>query len=343
MATHQQAQAPAPGDISKALSSVIGLLYDPIRDDLERVRQRYREELTHEDDYINNLLSYIQNYSGKMLRPALLLLAGKACGEVTEEHIILAVVAEMIHTATLVHDDILDDATTRRGRASINHMSGNEITVLLGDHLFSHALELALSIENPIGAHRFSRAVSRTCLGEICQVTNRGNLELTEDTYYRIVKGKTAELYATSAEIGAIYSGRQGKDSDAMYHYGMSLGVAFQIMDDILDLRGDEDTVGKTLGTDLANGKATLPVIHYLSQLSGADRDAGLALLRDGGNPKVRARIIAELNERGCIEYAETKAQEFVEDAKRSVEFLGDQPLAEFFRRLADFVATREL
>lgn len=329
--------------MSKALSSVIGLLYEPIREDLDRVRLLYREELTHEDDYINNLLSYIQNYSGKMLRPALLLLAGKACGKVTEEHIVLAVVAEMIHTATLVHDDILDAAITRRGRPSINHMSGNEVTVLLGDHLFSHALELALSINNPTGAHRFSRAVSRTCLGEICQVANRGNLELDEDTYYRIVKGKTAELYATSAEIGAIYAGRSGDEASAMYDYGMSLGVAFQIMDDILDLRGDEDTVGKTLGTDLANGKATLPVIHYLSQLSGHERGEGLKLLRDGGNPAVRTRIISELSERGCIDYAEAKANAFVEDAKRSISFLGDNPLREFFSRLADFVATREL
>ncbi|MCK6440695.1 MAG: polyprenyl synthetase family protein, partial [Planctomycetes bacterium] len=216
--TGQRASDPVSGE------TVIAHLYAPIRQDLERVRAQYRKELTSNDPYIANLLKYIEDYSGKMLRPALLLLAGKACGNVTDDHVVLAAVAEMIHTATLVHDDILDDADIRRQRPSINRLAGREVTILLGDHLFSHALELALSVENPIGAHRFSRAVSRTCLGEITQVFNRGNLGLDEETYFRIVQGKTAELYATSAEVGAIYAGADKEGAAGLYDYGLNLG-----------------------------------------------------------------------------------------------------------------------
>ena len=331
----------ADSPVSRARRDVLDNLYAPIADELARVRTRYRELLASDEPPIANLLAYVEGYSGKMLRPALLLLAAKACGSVRDEHITLAVVAEMLHTATLVHDDILDDADTRRQRPSINRLAGNETTVLLGDHLFSHALAIALSIDDPTGARHFSRAVSRTCSGEILQVHHHGDLSLSEATYMRIVQGKTAELYATSAELGALYAGAGPDAGTGMYRYGLNLGIAFQIMDDVLDLRGDEATVGKTLGTDLEGGKATLPIIHAIAARSGTERERFLALIRRGA--VARAAILADLEESRSIDYAEQRAREIVSEAKEALAFLGVNHLRAFFGRIADFVITRQM
>ena len=153
----------APADsAAQAAKAILARLYAPILPELKQVEEMYRAELSSDDEYIANLLEYIEDYSGKKLRPALLLLAGKACGKVTHDHIILGVVAEMLHTATLVHDDILDEALLRRKRASINALAGNEVSVLLGDHIFSHAFEISLECTTPVGAREFSRAMART-------------------------------------------------------------------------------------------------------------------------------------------------------------------------------------
>lgn len=330
-------------EASGAAAIAVAELYRPITSELMAVRARYRAEFRSTDPNVQALLECIEHYSGKMLRPALLLLAGKACGRVGDEHIHLAVVAEMIHTATLVHDDILDSALVRRGRPSINQLAGSEVSVLLGDHLFSHALEMALELDDPTGARLFSRAVSRTCLGEVTQVLNRSQLEIGEDVYWKIVKGKTAELYATSTEIGAYYAGADKKACASMYEYGMKLGVAFQIMDDVLDLRGDEALVGKTLGTDLAGGKATLPVILWLRGMGESDRARAVERMRRAGEPEVRTALANELVESGSIEAAEASARKIIGEAKSAVAFVKDQEMREFFQRIADFVISREL
>ncbi len=330
-------------ELPGAAAMAVAKLYHPVSEELVLVRERYRQEFLDPDQNVQALLECIEHYSGKMLRPALLLLAGKACGRISDDHILLAVVAEMIHTATLVHDDILDSALVRRGRPSINRLAGSEVSVLLGDHLFSHALELALSLDDPTGARLFSRAVSRTCLGEVTQVLNRSNLELTTSTYWKIVQGKTAELYATSTEIGAHYAGADKAASAAMYRYGMQLGVAFQIMDDVLDLRGDEALVGKTLGTDLAGGKATLPVILWLESLSTADRKTAISELEGSGDEEQRARVLKRLVESGSIQAAEAEARRIIDEAKQAVSFVRDPEMREFFQQIADFVIDREL
>lgn len=330
-------------EASSAAAIAVAELYRPIAPELAQVRALYRREFEHEDPNVRVLMQCIEHYSGKMLRPALLLLAGKACGRVSQDHIVLAVVAEMIHTATLVHDDILDSALVRRGRPSINQLAGSEVSVLLGDHLFSHALELALELDNPMGARLFSRAVSRTCLGEVTQVLNRSDLEISEDVYWKIVRGKTAELYATSTEIGAHYAGATPNECARMYDYGMKLGVAFQIMDDVLDLRGDESLVGKTLGTDLAGGKATLPIIYWLRGMTAAKRAEAVARMRGASDAEVRVGLVTDLVESGAIEQAEDEARRIIAEAKDSVSFLRNAEMREFFQRIADFVILREL
>jgi octaprenyl-diphosphate synthase len=327
-----------PNSPAEAARAILSRLYAPIAEELAQVETFYRAELASDDPYIANLLEYIEDYSGKKLRPALLLLAAKACGRVSHDHIILGAVAEMLHTATLVHDDILDDALLRRKRASINALAGNEVSVLLGDHIFSHAFEISLNCSTPDGAREFSRAMARTCFGEIMQVHNRNNFELTEPQYLAIIEGKTAELYATSAMLGAHYAGADEKTARAFYDYGMNLGRAFQIMDDLLDLLGEEALVGKTLGSDIGKGKPTLPLIHHLHH-PAADRQAALQAAEDGN----RRRLVELLHGTESFKYAAAKAAQFVEQAKHGLNALPPGDLRELLHDVADFVLSREL
>lgn len=319
--------------------AILSRLYAPILDELAQVEKMYRSELTSDDPYIANLLEYIEDYSGKKLRPALLLLAGKACGRITRDHIVLGVVAEMLHTATLVHDDILDDALLRRKRASINALAGNEISVLLGDHIFSHAFEISLDCSTPVGARELSRAMARTCFGEIMQVHNRNHFELNEATYLQIIEGKTAELYATSAMLGAHYAGADEKTCRAFYDYGMNLGRAFQIMDDLLDMLGEEALVGKTLGSDIEKGKPTLPLIRHLQVAKPAAKEAAIAAAKAGD----RAALTRLLHETESFKYAASRATGFAQAAKKGLEGLPSGELRELLFEIADFVLSREL
>lgn len=329
----------SPETPAQAAKAILSRLYAPVVNELAQVEAMYRAELSSDDPYIANLLEYIEDYSGKKLRPALLLLAGKACGRLTRDHITLGVVAEMLHTATLVHDDILDDALLRRKRTSINALAGNEVSVLLGDHIFSHAFEISLDCETPVGAREFSRAMARTCFGEIMQVHNRNNFELTEPHYFEIIEGKTAELYATSAMLGAHYAGADEATCRAFYDYGMNLGRAFQIMDDLLDLLGEEALVGKTLGSDIDKGKPTLPLIHHLANVPEAARKPALEAASKGD----RARLIELLHTTESFKYAAAKAAGFIASAKQGLMLLPDGPMRELLHEIADFVLSREL
>lgn len=333
------ASVPNADSAAIAAKAILARLYAPIAAELAQVEALYKSELTSDDPYIANLLEYVEDYSGKKLRPALLLLAGKACGRITRDHIVLGMVAEMLHTATLVHDDILDDALLRRKRASINKLAGNEVSVLLGDHIFSHAFELSLDASTPVGAREFSRAMAKTCFGEIMQVHNRNHFELSEQKYFQIIEGKTAELYATSAMLGAHYAGADEKTSRAFYDYGMNLGRAFQIMDDLLDLLGEEALVGKTLGSDIEKGKPTLPLIRHLEVAPPAAREAAIAAARAGN----RNELLRLLHATESFKYAAGKAAGFVAQAKKGLEVLPQGELRELLFEIAEFVLSREL
>ena len=324
-----------------AAKRILARLYEPVAADLARVEERYKAELSSDDPYIATLLEYIEDYSGKKLRPALLLLAGKACGQLTPDHITLGAVAEMLHTATLVHDDILDEALLRRKRASINALAGNEVSVLLGDHIFSHAFEVSLTCSTTAGAIQFSRAMAVTCLGEIMQVNNRNNFDLDEAKYLKIIDGKTAELYATSASLGAHYAGAGKPVCDAFYNYGMQLGRAFQIMDDLLDLLGEEALVGKTLGSDVEKGKPTLPLIHFLSKADKKQRALALTAVKAGS--KGRDELLKLLHSTESFKYAAAKARGYVETAKQGLSVLGKNDMRPLFEEIADFVLSREM
>src|SRR5206468_475198 len=193
----------------------------------------------------------------------LLLLTAKACGRVVPAHHTLAAVVEMVHTATLVHDDVLDDATVRRHRPTVNAEWGNQNSILLGDFLFTHAFHLASSVDARACAI-IGHATNRVCEGELQQNVERGNFDLTEDAYLDIVDGKTAELTSCCCRLGALYSGMDDEAVERLAQYGRYLGLAFQIADDLLDLVGEERAAGKSLGSDLAQQKLTLPLIHMM-------------------------------------------------------------------------------
>jgi octaprenyl-diphosphate synthase len=272
------------------------------------------------------------------LRPALLLLAGQATGELCNSHETLAVVVEMIHTATLVHDDVLDEADLRRHVDTINARWGNETSVLLGDFLFSHAFYLASTVGTAEACMLIGRSTNRVCEGEMRQTLSGGNLTLSEDDYYAIIDAKTAELCACCCELGAMFSGADADTVAALASYGRHLGMAFQIVDDLLDLEGDESTTGKSLGRDLAKRKMTLPLIHARDTLVDGPQTMFKSQLEAATNP---ASILATLRELGSLDYARGVAERYAEKATADLSCLADSPAKATLEMLAEFVVSR--
>src|SRR5436189_1071363 len=255
-------------------------LYAPIAAELADVEALLKAELCSDYPFVDELVRYGCLLGGKRLRPALLLLTAKAVGgRATRDHITLAAVVEMIHTATLVHDDVLDEAQIRRHLATVNARWDNEASVLLGDFLFTHAFYLASTLDSVVGCRLIGRATNIVCEGELRQKGSRGNFDLSEVEYLEIVEAKTAELTAVSCRLGALIAGADERVIDQMDGFGRDLGIAFQIADDLLDVLGEERTTGKSLGTDFEKQKPTLPVIRALELATPADREELLELL----------------------------------------------------------------
>ena len=273
--------------------------FELINPHLYTVEERIRAQAKAFDPAVEGYISYICGAGGKRLRPALALLAAGATGKITPAHVDLAVILELIHIATLVHDDIIDGAELRRDQPSSNAKWGNSISVLLGDVLFAHALKLSTNFSNSDISRRIADAATEVCSGEIIQTQRRFDLKLTTADYYRIIEMKTAALFSAACELGAFISEASPTVIGALKSYGTKLGVAYQIYDDILDLAGDEEETGKTLGTDLKKGKFTLPILLLLQ--SGKDlgsiRDL---LLKD--DPAAIDELAAMVDRTGVLE-----------------------------------------
>ncbi|MBU6414229.1 MAG: polyprenyl synthetase family protein [Planctomycetes bacterium] len=324
---------------------------------LARVRQRFDAQLVSADQPINELTEHVGRYRGKMLRPVLTLVCGLAAkvsagGKVTaaeldgmwnQDHIIAAAVCEMVHMATLVHDDILDEADVRRGVRTINALKGNEAAVMLGDYLIAHAYDLANASARPTVSRVVSQAAVAVCAGELMQLSQRGNIGLTEAEYFRIVGGKTGALIAAACKLGAMASDAAEPVVDAMAKYGDLLGTAFQIQDDILDLTGDEGTVGKSVRKDVEKGKMTLPLIHVLRE-SGDDGQVARVLKRAATrewNHEDDSALGAALREHGSIEYAKQTAAGLVDRAKKGLDAVALSPVKQLMMVMADAVIDR--
>lgn len=336
-AAQAQRDASVPPDTRAALAA----LYAPIREHLAAVDDRLQSELQSRFPFVDELVKHAFRLGGKRLRPALLLLSAQATGRVTADHITLAAVVEMIHTATLVHDDVLDEAQLRRHVDTVNARWDNEASVLLGDFLFSHAFYLASTTESTLACRMIGRATNVTCEGELRQVHAGGDLQLAEQEYLGIIEAKTAELCACSCQLGASYAGASDTVVDAVAAYGRNLGIAFQIADDLLDLVGEENAVGKSLGTDLEKRKATLPVIHLLAEASGEHREAIAAILTRPDNHRV-ADLLPWLDRYRSLEYARGKAEHYAGEAVAQLRLLAESHERDVLAQMARFVVSRD-
>lgn len=325
---------------AESTASPLPQIYAPIEAELAEVEQILRAELRSEHAYVDELVRYGCLLGGKRLRPALLLLCGKAVGHIKQEHLMLAAVVELIHTATLVHDDVLDEAETRRHLATVNARWDNKASVLLGDYLFTHSFYLASTAGSTWACQEIGRATNIVCEGELRQKGCRGDFSLTEQEYLEIIAAKTAELTACSCRLGAHYGGGSSQLVEQVTQFGRELGIAFQIIDDVLDLQGDEHSTGKSLGTDLEQQKPTLPIIHALRRSESAEADALLAILTGDTAPS-REALLPQLQRHGSIEYAYGVARRFATQAMARLDGLDSNDAANTLRLLSTFVVGR--
>ncbi len=321
--------------------STLTELYEPIAVHLRRVEAVFEDALRSGVPVVDHLCRHVRNLRGKMLRPALLLLAGQACGQVRDEHYTLAAAVEMVHMATLVHDDVLDEADVRRQAVTVNRMTTNETAVMLGDFLISRSFLLCSSIGCQRASQLVAAAAATVCEGELLQLSNRGNFQLSQDLYFTIIDRKTAALTAMSCELGAIYANAAPAIVRCLADYGRSVGIAFQIVDDILDIAGREEQTGKTLGTDAKKGKLTLPVIHHLRTSTNGTADRMLAYLQSP-EAQDRTRLAQMLAASASIDYARRIAGEHVARAVDALLCLPESPARAQLQTMAEFIVARQ-
>ena len=312
--------------------------FELINTHLYSVEERIRAQARAFDPAVEGYVDYVCGSAGKRLRPALALLAGGATGKITSSHVDLAVIMELIHIATLVHDDIMDGADMRREQPTANAKWGNAITVLLGDALLAHAMKLATNFSDTEVVRRIAEAAGEVCTGEIIQTQRRFDLKMSVGDYYRIVEMKTAALFAASAELGAFLSETTPERIGALKLFGTKLGTAYQVYDDCLDLVGDEEEIGKTLGSDLRKGKLTLPLLFLLQSARRAgDHDMVSALLL--GGEEVEAETITRLlAERGALQQTAKAANGLVEEALAALDPLDDNRFTSGLRGVAEYL-----
>lgn len=315
--------------------------------ELDEVSQIVKTALEPQSPELRVLLEHAGSFRGKQLRPAMVLLTAKAVGEIAPPHLTIAAIVEMLHAATLVHDDILDDAGMRRGLPTIHAVSGSEIAVLLGDYLYAKAFHLAVMLEDPRCSRVLAEAVRVICQGEMTQMVHRYDLELTEQRYFDVIREKTAILYGASSQLGALYAGADEAVAARFKEFGDQLGIAFQIIDDCLDIEGDENVVGKSLGTDFEKGKLTLPFLWLLRQASADERARFEELFHakvDGVSERLllERRIAAEFDLAGGLRYAHECADTCLRAAVGSLAGLPSNPALDALRSMTDYVLHRQ-
>jgi octaprenyl-diphosphate synthase len=346
-----------PGDLarkslSRAFPKLSGKLdlkrqLGSIQPDLDKIEERIRFQVQEFDPGISGYVSYALDSNGKRIRPALVLLAARASApagaETMPQHLDLAVIMELVHLATLVHDDIMDGASKRRGKPTAFAKWGAELSVLLGDCLFCHALMLSSNFADPSIGRRIAEASNEVCSGEILQTQRRFDLTLSIPDYLKIIAMKTGALFRVSTELAAVLNGCRPDEVLALRNYGDYLGIAYQIYDDCLDLVGTEGATGKTVGTDLAKGKLTLPLLHVLATASEAEREQLHAVILHGSEEN-RAGLLALVVERGGLKNAVRRIQGYLDQAVASLQVLPKGPYRDTLeaipRAVAEHVAT---
>jgi len=314
-------------------------IYAPVAKQMSLVRDRLVETLTDEIRGISDLCEYVSQYRGKMLRPAILLMSGSACGKLSDKHIDFALVIELLHLATLIHDDVIDEAQIRRSRCVVNQLWGNESSVLLGDYLLSQSFDLCNKTGDVTSASKISRTAQQVCRGEILQSLRKNDWRMSEQEYMQIIDMKTASLYQLCCNLGATLAGANEQQISSLEEYGRCIGLAFQIIDDLLDITGDQSQMGKAPGRDLAQGKATLPVICFIENADESAIEEFLQLISHVEGNLFKIKTLLE--SKGCIVYTQSKVEELVTLAKQQLEVLNDCQAKQSLMQISDFVARR--
>jgi octaprenyl-diphosphate synthase len=318
-------------------------IFEPIRDDLEAVEREFLRQVESRVDLIPQIGRYIQMSGGKRIRPAVLLMASRLAGYTGDKAVMYASVVEFIHTATLIHDDIVDEAELRRGRLSVHSRWGNDVTVLVGDYLYIKSMALALTQDSLDLVRVLCDVTLRMIEGELYQLTKTGDVAITEEEHFDIIRRKTAYLFGGCAQIGGVLGGVAKDEELALREYGFNLGVAFQVVDDLLDFTADQTILGKPIGGDLREGKVTLPII-YLLQRAGDEAEA--LIRRVVAERAVTAEDWREIRrllvEHRAIDSAYEKATELAGLAKQQLAIFPPSPERDALMALPDFVLSRD-
>jgi octaprenyl-diphosphate synthase len=318
-------------------------IFEPIRSDLEQVDREFVRHVESQVAVIPQIGRYIQTSGGKRVRPAVLLMAARLSGYQGDRAVLYAAVVEFIHTATLVHDDIIDDSALRRGRAAVHSRWGNDITVLLGDYLYIKSMAMALMHDTLDLVRLLCDVTLRMIEGELYQLTKNGDADITEDEHFDIIRRKTAYLFGGCAQIGGMLGRVSPEQEQALQEYGFNLGIAFQIVDDMLDFTGDLKAVGKPIGADLREGKMTLPLIHLLR----SGDEVGTKIVRDIISSRTAteeqwAELLRILKEHRSLDYAFRQAVDYAERAKKMLYAFPPSSERDALLALPDYVLSRD-
>ncbi len=318
----------------------LGALRNLIADDFRATDRLIRDELRSDVALINQLGGYIINSGGKRLRPMLVLLAARACSIRDNRHINLAAVIEFIHTATLLHDDVVDASGLRRGRETANAVWGNEASVLVGDYLYSRAFQMMVAVNSMRVMQIMADATNLIAEGEVLQLLNCHDPDTTEARYLEVIRRKTATLFEAGARLGAVITERPQAEETALAMYGLHLGIAFQLVDDLLDYRASSVELGKNIGDDLAEGKPTLPLIHAMQRGTPEERRLIRTAIENGGREYIED-ILRITRATGALDYTYACAQRERERALTALQTLPDSVYKAALKKVTDFTLER--
>jgi octaprenyl-diphosphate synthase len=318
-------------------------IFEPIREDLEKIEREFARHVQSRVELIPQIGRYIQTSGGKRVRPALLLMAARLAGYTGDRAVLYGSVVEFIHTATLVHDDIIDDSDLRRGRLAVHSRWGNDITVLLGDYLYIKSMGLALTQDSLEIIRLLCDVTLRMIEGELYQLTKTGDVDIREEEHFEIIRRKTAFLFGGCAQIGGLLGGVTREQEEALREYGFNLGIAFQLVDDLLDFTADETALGKPIGSDLREGKVTLPVIYLLQRTDGAASALVREIVQTREITSEQWRQLASLlREHRALEAAYLTAADYASRAKRCLDAFPPTREREALMALPDYVLSRD-
>ncbi|MDG4595769.1 MAG: octaprenyl diphosphate synthase [Candidatus Contendobacter sp.] len=312
----------------------------PIADDLQAVNALIRQQLRSDVALINQLAGYIIDSGGKRLRPVTVLLAARACGYAGSRHIDAAAIIEFIHTATLLHDDVVDESSLRRGRETANAIWGNQASVLVGDFLYSRSFQMMVGIGSMRLMEILADTTNMVAEGEVLQLLNCHDPDTTEERYMAVIHRKTAKLFEAAAQLGAVLAGRPREEELALARYGLRLGTAFQLIDDVLDYRASSAELGKNIGDDLAEGKPTLPLIHAMRHGTFEEAQIIRKAIEHGGLDQLD-HVTRTIESTGALDYTENLAIKQAEQATAELALLPDSPTKDALIGLAQFAVSR--